>query len=178
MRRRGWRSEGVRASVFREGVEGGTPREEDNPVHGGDLLPRTPQDGGWALRRMPRLAGLCHGAHWPLPVPEPETGMLRVPRSLLSRRLAGAGTSCDALCGASHSAAASHPCAFSLGRRDPGKMECHPSEERGSRIVTTSPPSSALEAHTSPAWRRTARSVMARPIPVPPLCRSRASAYR
>ena len=48
----------------------------------------------------------------------------------------------------------------------------------GRVMVTSKPPPAALVAVMLPPWRRTARSAMARPMPVPPLCRSRASATR
>jgi hypothetical protein len=48
----------------------------------------------------------------------------------------------------------------------------------GSRISTISPPSARLKAFTFPPWKRTARSVMARPRPTPPVRRPRASSSR
>lgn len=54
---------------------------------------------------------------------------------------------------------------------------CPPS---GSRMVTIRPPSesSALAAAMVPPWARTARSVMARPRPTPPVARSRPDSTR
>ena len=49
---------------------------------------------------------------------------------------------------------------------------------RGRRISTSSPVPGRFRAVTVPPCRVMIRSVMARPIPVPPLCRSRACATR
>ena len=59
-------------------------------------------------------------------------------------------------------------------------MRCLPQrgDANGSLIATSSPVSGRLTAVTVPPCRVTILSVIARPMPVPPLCRSRASATR
>ncbi len=48
----------------------------------------------------------------------------------------------------------------------------------GNRISTSRPPSGRLDAFTVPPCSRTARSVIARPSPAPPVLRPRASSMR
>ncbi len=51
--------------------------------------------------------------------------------------------------------------------RRAGNMKCP--QDAGKLISTIRPPSGAFLACTEPSWRRTAVSVIARPMPVPPI---------
>ena len=57
-------------------------------------------------------------------------------------------------------------------------LQRHSPELNGSRISTISPPSARLKAATFPPWKRTARSVIAKSQPTPPVRRPRASSRR